>query len=59
MNRLPKHEDTEEKQAAYEYLNRWNKNHKVSHILIMLGVIVLFGVLMYWLKSSGFIFGLR
>ncbi len=59
MKRLPKHEETEEKQAAYEYLKRWNKNHKILDILITLGVLLLFGALMYWLKSSGVIFGLR
>lgn len=56
MKRLPKHEETEEKQTAYEYLNRWNKNHKIRDILITLGVLLLFGALMYWLKSSGILY---
>ncbi len=53
MRRLPNHEETPEKQAAADYLNRFNRNHKISYVLITLAVLFLFGALMYWFKSSG------
>ena len=53
MKRLPKHEDSEEKQAYYDYLNRWNKNHKIHYIIILTAVFLFLGVLLCWLKSSG------
>lgn len=58
MSRLPNHEDIPEKQAASEYWNRFLKNHKISYVLITLAVLVVFGLLCYWLKSSGIIFSI-
>ncbi len=55
MRRLPKREDNDEKQAYYDLLNRWNKNHKMRFIIILVIVLLLFGALMYWLKSSNLI----
>ncbi len=56
MKRLPKREDNDKKQAYYAYLNRWNKNHKIHYVIILVTVLLLFGALMYWLKCSGILY---
>lgn len=53
MKKLPKHEEDNSKQAYYDYLNRWNKNHKIRYVIILLAFLLIFGALMYVLKSSG------
>lgn len=58
MNRLPNREETHEKQVASENRNRFLKNHKISYVLITLAVLVVFGLLCYWLKNSGVIFSI-
>ena len=56
MKKLPKREDNDKKQAYYDYLNCWNKNHKIRYVIILVIVLLLFGALMYWVKSSGFLY---
>ena len=58
MKKLNSHEDSE-KRNYYEFLDRWNRNHRISYVLILFGVLLAAGVLLCWLKSSGVIFGLR
>lgn len=58
MKKLPQHEETEEKRAYYDYLNRWNKNYKIHHVIILIAVILIFGLLACWFKESGLLWQL-
>ena len=50
------HEEMEEKQAYYEHLNKWIRNHKIRYVLIMIAVFLLFSALICLLKFSGVIY---
>ncbi len=55
MKKLPKREDNTKK-TYYSYLNCWSKNHKICYVVILVTVLLFFGALMYWLKSSGILY---
>ena len=58
MKRLPKHEETEAEQFRADLLNRMSQKYKIRDIVILIAVLLLFGAIVLWLKSSGVLFSI-